>query len=75
MMLAWRLNGDATGGNAPKSLLQPGDMFDHAVAEQLARVHSLEIDMYGAFHILTPMTPTEGPTDAGERDFSAPRLV
>jgi hypothetical protein len=67
MMLAWRLNGDTTGSNAPKSLLQPCDMFNHAVAEQPTRVHSLEIDMHGAFHIQTPMTATEGPTDAGER--------
>ena len=66
-MLAWRLNGDTTGGNAPKSLLQPCDMFEHAVAEQLTRVHSLEIDMHGAFHIQTPIMATAGSqNDAGE---------
>jgi hypothetical protein len=68
MMFAWRLDDDATGGDAPKSLLKPCNMFEHAVAEQLARVHSLEIDMHGDFHIQTPMTATAGgPTDAGER--------
>jgi hypothetical protein len=68
MMLAWRLKGDTTGCNAPKSLLQPRDMFEYAVAEQFARVHSLEIDMHGAFHIQTPtMANAGGRSDAGER--------
>jgi hypothetical protein len=43
-------------------------MFEHAVAEQFVRVHSLEIDMRGAFHVQTPMMTTAGgPTEADER--------
>jgi hypothetical protein len=68
MMFGWRLDGDATGGDTAKSLLKAREMFEHAVAEQFVRIHSLEIDMHGAFHVQTPMMTTAGgPTEAEKR--------
>src|SRR5262249_22251627 len=54
MPLAWRLDDDATCGDAAEPLLQNGDVLHYAGTQLLASFEALKVDLDGGLHAGSP---------------------
>ena len=51
VMVTWRLEHHPAGGDPAEALLELDEVLDDFAADVRVRVHALEIDLYGGFHV------------------------